>query len=69
MIEGDSKTKADIQETQNINSTDVGDVFPTFRIRRAFCCNNEMDRFFLDYGCNFLPAFGAILYLLLFLFT
>jgi len=42
----------------------VSDVFSAIRIRRNFSSNNEMDKFLLDYGFNFLPYFGGVLYVI-----
>jgi hypothetical protein len=50
----------------NFNASNI---FSAFWIRCLIRSNNEMDRFLLDYGFNFLLYFGSILWLLFLLIS
>lgn len=41
--------------------------FPTIRVRWPICNDNELNRFLLDYGCNFLPYIGILSYIIFFI--
>ena len=45
----------------------VGYVFQSTWLRRIVQAGDGLDRFLLDYGCNFLLRFSFILYLILFI--
>lgn len=66
-MDGDSRyesceKKDDIPEPgENSDSqSHAGNLFSAFWLRRPVCVNNEMDRFLLDYGCNFLFYLGLL---------
>lgn len=66
MDDGDSKTQKLVSEESHIGNADARNVLFTLWFRWTFCVNNEMDRFLLDYGFNFLPCVGVLVYLALF---
>ena len=43
--------------------------FSSIWVRCPFSNDNEMDRFLLDYGRNFLPYFGSVFYIIYFITT
>lgn len=65
MKEGDSH-KHEKQDSDSLSH--ISNFFQSFRIRRSFRTDNEMDRFLLDYGFNFLPSFSAVLWIIFFIF-
>lgn len=57
------------KSTKNSNNLlNVKHVLPTSRIRCFVFVDNELDRFLLDYGYNFLPVFSVISWALFLLF-
>ena len=46
---------------------DAGDIFQPTWVRCPIRVCNEIDRFLLDYGFNFLPYISFIIYIILFL--
>jgi hypothetical protein len=44
-----------------------GDVFQSVRVRRSFQRGNDIDRFLLDYGYNFLPYIAIISWIIFFI--
>jgi hypothetical protein len=51
------------------NKPNVSNFFSTIWLRRPICVNNEVDRFLLDYGFNFLFYIGSFLWLLFLIFS
>ncbi len=47
----------------------AGNIFSAIWIRRTFRTSNEVDRFLLDYGFNFLLYFGILLWVLFLLIS
>jgi hypothetical protein len=45
--------------------TDVGNILQPLRVRCSICVCDEIDRFLLDYGFNFLPYISSIIYIVL----
>ena len=56
------------RETDNSNFN-AGNIFSAIWIRRTFRTSNEVDRFLLDYGFNFLLYFGILLWMLFLLIS
>ena len=65
-MDPDSKNKSEKLEQNSNNLFNAGHVFSASGLRCFVFANNEIDRFLLDYGCNFLPIvslFSWILFL------
>jgi hypothetical protein len=67
-MDPDSKNKSEKFEQDSNNLFNAGYVFPTSGLRCFVLANNEIDRFLLDYGFNFLP-FVSLFSWILFLFV
>ena len=63
-MDGDSK-RQNKKSTLGNDSADAGDLFQPTGVRCPIRLCNEIDRFLLDYGFNFLPYFSIILYFIL----
>lgn len=59
--------KQDTEGEHTDPEPDAGYVFQPAWLRRVVQAGNGLDRFLLDYGCNFLLRFSFILYLILFI--
>jgi len=66
-MDGESYRKNEKKGLNRDDCVDVGDIFQPFRVRCSIRVCNEIDRFLLDYGCNFLPYISFIIYILLLL--
>jgi hypothetical protein len=69
ILKNEKETDKRVEITQQQRKTDdsyfnAGNIFFAFWIRRPFRANNEIDRFLLDYGFNFLLYFGILLWVL-----
>jgi hypothetical protein len=62
-MDGDHKRQKNKFRDSSSRMPNDSNVLQPFWVRRAFCVGNEMDRFLLDYGFNFLLPFGAFLWL------
>lgn len=57
------------KQRKNINALSYGKyVFPTIWLRRPFCYCNEINRFILESGFNFLFYIGVISWVIFFIF-
>lgn len=65
-MDGDSKRQIK-KKTRRNNSVNVGNILQPTRVRCSICLCNEIDRFLLDYGYNFLPYISTAIYIILFL--
>lgn len=64
-IKNDNETDKQVEQGKiEYRVSNVSYLFPTFWIRRAICADNEVDRFLLDYGYNFLFYIGSIFWLI-----
>ena len=63
-MDGDSK-RQNKKSTLGNDSANAGDLLQPARVRCSICLYNEIDRFLLDYGFNFLPYFSILLYTIL----
>jgi hypothetical protein len=59
-MDPDSLLKSGKQQQNSDHLLDAEHVLPAFRLRCAVSVDNEMDRFLLDYGHNFLPYIGLL---------
>lgn len=65
IVKNDNEADKQIQQKEIADrQPNVGYVFSTFWLRRTFRIDNEVDRFLLDYGFNFLLYFGIFLWCL-----
>jgi|694.fasta_scaffold88066_7 hypothetical protein len=60
-VEGDLKAKT------KQHNLDGSDIFQSAGFRRFIQMGDELDRFLLDYGCNFLPYVSGFIYIILLL--
>jgi hypothetical protein len=54
------------RKTRN-NKLNFGNVFQPSRVRRTIQSRNDIDRFLLDYGYNFLPYITIVSWVIFFL--
>ena len=67
-MDGDSYSKnKKVSNLDRDRCVNVGNILQPTRVRCSICVCNEIDRFLLDYGCNFLPYISFIIYSLLLL--
>ena len=64
-MDGESYRKSEKKGLNRDSRTDVGDILQPTRVRCSICLCDEIDRFLLDYGCNFLPYISILVYSLL----
>jgi hypothetical protein len=57
--QNDNLEKKIYRQSSNILFND-GNVLQSFRIRHIIQISNDLDKFLLDYGFNFLPSCGVI---------
>jgi hypothetical protein len=62
-MEGDSRSKK--EETYSYSLLNFGDILQPSWVRCPVCNCDEMDRFLLDYGLNFLLPIGLFLWVVL----
>ena len=65
-MDPDSDANKTINNTER-NIPDVSNVLLAIWLRCNFCDHNEIYKFVLDYGCNFLPYIGVIFYILFYI--
>lgn len=65
-MDGDSKRQIK-KKTRRNDSVNVGNILQPTRVRCSICLCDEIDRFLLDYGYNFLPYISIVIYGLLLL--
>ena len=66
-MDGESYRKSEKKGLNRDSRTDVGDILQPFGVRCSIRVCNEIDRFLLDYGFNFLPYISFVIYIILFL--
>jgi hypothetical protein len=64
-MDGESYRESEKKGLNRDSCTDVGNIFQPPRVRCSICVCDEIDRFLLDYGFNFLPYIGSIIYIVL----
>ena len=67
-MDPDSKNYSEQIKKNSDYMLNVKHVFPASGIRCSIFIDNEINRFLLDYGYNFLPYFGLFSWLLFLLF-
>jgi hypothetical protein len=66
-MDGESYRQSEKKSLNRDRCTNAGNILQPIRVRCSIRICNEIDRFLLDYGFNFLPYISAAIYFILFL--
>ena len=56
--------ETEIKTKSKQRSANASDIFQSARLRRTIQVHNGLDRFLLDYGCNFLPYISVAIWII-----
>ncbi len=68
-MDSESYRKSEKKSLNRDRCTDVSDILQPSGVRCSICVCDEIDRFLLDYGFNFLPYISSIIYIILLIET
>lgn len=63
-MDPDSCINSEKQEQNSDNMPNAGHLFSSIGVRCTIFTNNELDKFLLDYGFNFLPVVSIVSWIL-----